>query len=113
MMGSAPYYSVFTNGTLWPAGSVRAKAASAAMARTGAHAPILVASPQYYHYVRAFGLWSVRDTSTPFKATIESGLDATLMPLYYPPSVGSWFLNQASACSKCCRSKSGQYSSRT
>jgi YetA-like protein len=64
--------------TLWPAGSVPAKAASAAMARTSAHAPILVASPQYYHDVRAFGLWSVRDTSTPFKAAIESGLDATL-----------------------------------
>ena len=64
--------------TLWPAGSVPAKAASAAMARTGAHAPMLVASPQYYHDVRAFGLWSVRDTSTPFKATVESGLDATL-----------------------------------
>src|SRR5664280_3280467 len=38
---------------------------------------------------------------------------ATTIPLYYPPSVGSWFLNQASACSKCCRSKSGQHSSRT
>jgi len=32
---------------------------------------------------------------------------------YYPPSVGCCFLNQASAWSKCCRSKSGQYSSRT
>jgi hypothetical protein len=64
--------------TLWPAGSVPAKAASAAMARTGTHAPMPVASPQYYHDVRAFGLWSVRDTSTPFRATIESGLDATL-----------------------------------
>jgi hypothetical protein len=64
--------------TLWPAGSVPAKAAGAAMARTGSHAPMLVASPQYYHDVRAFGLWSVRDTSTPFKAMIESGLDATL-----------------------------------
>jgi hypothetical protein len=64
--------------TLWPAGSVPAKAAGAAMARTGTHVPMLVASPQYYHDVRAFGLWSVRDTSTPFKAAIESGLDATL-----------------------------------
>jgi hypothetical protein len=33
--------------------------------------------------------------------------------MHYPPSVWSWFLNQESACSKCCGSKSGQYSSLT
>ena len=64
--------------TLWPTADVPAKAASAAMAKTGATLPLLVASPQYYHKVRAFGLWSVRDTSTPFKAAVESGLEATL-----------------------------------
>ena len=64
--------------TLWPSASVPAKSAGAAMAKTRSHAPVLVASPQYYHDVRAFGTWSVRDTSTPFKAAIESGLDATL-----------------------------------
>ena len=64
--------------TLWPTGAVPAKPASAAMARTSSIPPMLVASPQYYHDVRAFGLWSVRDTSTPFKAAVESGLDATL-----------------------------------
>jgi ACS family tartrate transporter-like MFS transporter len=32
---------------------------------------------------------------------------------HYPPSVWSWSLNQASACSKCRGSKSGQYSSLT
>src|SRR5450759_2924753 len=31
----------------------------------------------------------------------------------YPPSVLSLLLNQVSACSKCCGSKSGQYSSLT
>ncbi|HWB31843.1 MAG TPA: twin-arginine translocation signal domain-containing protein [Acidobacteriaceae bacterium] len=64
--------------TLWPSGAVPAKPASAAMAKTGGASPRLVASPRYYHSVRAFGLWSVRDTSTPFKAAIEEGLDATL-----------------------------------
>jgi hypothetical protein len=48
------------------------------MAKAGSALPLLVASPQYYHSVRAFGLWSVRDTSTSFKAAIEQGLDATL-----------------------------------
>jgi hypothetical protein len=76
---STPYGVARTSElTLWPTGEVPAKAASAAMAKTGAALPRLVASPQYYHDVRAFGLWSVRDTSTPFKAAVESGLDATL-----------------------------------
>jgi hypothetical protein len=64
--------------TLWPTGGVPAKPTSAAMAKSGSAQPMLVASPQYYHDVRAFGLWSVRDTSTPFKAEVENGLDATL-----------------------------------
>lgn len=64
--------------TLWPMGSVPTKSTTAAMAKTGAAPPVLVASPRYYHDVRAFGLWSVRDTSTPFKAAIEEELDAVL-----------------------------------
>ncbi len=63
---------------LWPSGNVPAKPATAAMAQAGAVQPMLVATPQYYHDARAFGVWSVRDTTTPFKAAVESGLDATL-----------------------------------
>ena len=76
---STPYGIARTSElTLWPTAAVPAKAASAAMAKSGTAQPMLVASPQYLHEVRAFGLWSVRDTSTPFKAAVESGLDATL-----------------------------------
>ena len=64
--------------TLWPAGAVPAKSSSTAMAKAGASLSIPVAAPQYYHDVRAFGLWSVRDTSTPFKAEVENRLDAML-----------------------------------
>jgi hypothetical protein len=64
--------------TLWPTGDVPAKSEIALMAETGGDRPFLVASPQYYQGVRAFGLWSVRDTSTPFKIAIEDRLDATL-----------------------------------
>jgi hypothetical protein len=63
---------------LWPSSGVPAKPASAAMAIAGTALPVLAASPKYLHDVRAFGVWSVRDTSTPFKAAIEDGLDATL-----------------------------------
>jgi len=64
--------------TLWPTGDVPSKPITAAMSKTGAVGTLLVASPQYYHDVRAFGIWSVRDTSTPFKAAVEADLDATL-----------------------------------
>ena len=64
--------------TLWPVGTVPAKSSSASMAKAGASLSMPVLAPQYYHDVRAFGLWSVRDTSTPFKAEVENGLDATL-----------------------------------
>ena len=63
---------------LWPTGAVPAKVETAAMAKASSAPSLLVASPLYYHDVRAFGLWSVRDTSTPFKAEVENGLDATL-----------------------------------
>ncbi len=63
---------------LWPTSGVPSKDESSKMARTAAAPPVVVCSPQYYHDVRAFGVWSVRDTSTPFKASIESGLDSIL-----------------------------------
>jgi hypothetical protein len=76
---STPYGIARTSElTLWPTSGVPTKPNHAAMAKAGSAQPVLVASPQYYHGVRAFGLWSVRDTSTPFKAAVESGLDATL-----------------------------------
>lgn len=64
--------------TLWPTKDVPARSESAKMAKSGATPPMLVCSPKHYHDVRAFGIWSVRDTSTPFKAAIESGLDSVL-----------------------------------
>ena len=76
---------------LWPTGTVPSKPASAAMAKAGSALPLLVASPQYYHSVRAFGLWSVRDTSTPFKAAIDSGLDATLNLYLGQVEQRNWF----------------------
>jgi hypothetical protein len=76
---STPYGIARTSElTLWPSAGVPEKPATAAMAKAGAAPPVLVAAPQHYHDVRAFGLWSLRDTSTPFKSAIESGLDATL-----------------------------------
>jgi hypothetical protein len=63
---------------LWPSADVPTQAACSDMAKLGATLPLLVASPQYLHSVRAGGMWSLKDTSTPFRAAIEANLDATL-----------------------------------
>jgi hypothetical protein len=63
---------------LWPTGEVPVKSACAEMAKAGTELPMLLASPEYYHGVRACGLWSLPDASTPFKAAIEKNLDTTL-----------------------------------
>ena len=82
---STPYGIARTSElTLWPTGSVPAKAGSGAMAKAGSAPPVLVASPQYYHDARAFGMWSVRDTSTPFKAAIEERPRRHAQPLSRP-----------------------------
>jgi hypothetical protein len=37
--------------------------------------PLLVCSPEYYHWVGAFGVWSLPDRSTPAKRWLEDQLD--------------------------------------
>ncbi|MFT3744522.1 MAG: hypothetical protein QM785_09510 [Pyrinomonadaceae bacterium] len=76
---STPYGIARTSElTLWLSKDVPGKNESAKMANAGAVPAVMTCSPQYYHDVRAFGVWSVRDTSTPFKTSIESGLDSVL-----------------------------------
>jgi hypothetical protein len=48
------------------------------MARIGAEPPLLTARPSYLHAVRAFGIWSLPDSSTPFKRAVEEQLAGTL-----------------------------------
>ena len=39
---------------------------------------LLVCEPEYYHTVRAFGLWSLSDRSTSMKSRLEDQLDAAI-----------------------------------
>jgi len=89
---STPYGIARTSElTLWPSSRVPSRPATAAMAKAGTALPLLVASPQYYHNVRAFGFWSVRDTSTPFRASVERGLDAMLNLYLGQVDQRSWY----------------------
>ncbi|MDI1249965.1 MAG: Tat pathway signal sequence domain protein [Lacunisphaera sp.] len=63
--------------TLYPgAGSLPTKATTAAQAKTGTALPLLAATPAYLHAAGVFGVWSLPDRSTPFKAAVEAGLAA-------------------------------------
>ena len=65
--------------TLYPASSsLPTRATSVAQAQTGAVLPLLAATPAYIHSTGVFGIWSLPDRSTPFKKSIEEGLDAVL-----------------------------------
>jgi YetA-like protein len=61
--------------TLYPSAAVPAKEELSKQARTNAEPPLLVCSPQHYHAVSAFGVWSLPDRSTPLKRTVEDQLD--------------------------------------
>ncbi len=71
--------------TLFPGASVPSRAESVQQAKLGAALPLLVAPPPYLHSVRALGLWSLPDRSTPFKRAVEEQLDSTLA--YYQRQV--------------------------
>ncbi len=64
--------------TLFPTANVPAAADAAAMAQTGTELPMIATTPDYIHLTGVFGFWSVQDRSTPFKASIEDGLDSVL-----------------------------------
>jgi hypothetical protein len=74
--------------TLYPTAGLPSKEESAAQVQVAVAPPLLVCSPQYLHDVRAFGLWSLQDRSTPFKRAVEDQLDA--MTGYYQKAVEQW-----------------------
>lgn len=64
--------------TLFPGAGVPAREETVAQARVGAAQPLFVASPRHLHAVRALGIWSLPDKSTPFRRAVEEQLESTL-----------------------------------
>jgi hypothetical protein len=64
--------------TLFPGEAVPTREETVKQAHAGAEPPLLVATPAYLHSVRAFGIWSLPDRSTPFRRGVEDRLDRTL-----------------------------------
>jgi len=77
--------------TLYASSAFPARPETVAMAAAGAQLPLLAATPEYIHSTGVFGVWSVADRSTPFKKSIEDGLDSVLA--YYERQVDdrAWY----------------------
>jgi hypothetical protein len=77
--------------TLFASAAFPAKPDTVAMAAAGSQLPLLAATPEYIHSTGVFGAWSLQDRSTPFKKSIEDGLDSVLA--YYQRQVDdrAWY----------------------
>ena len=77
--------------TFYPANALPTRAVTADQAAAGTERPLLASTPAYLHATGVFGVWSVQDRSTPFKKSIEDGLDSVLA--YYESQVDqrSWY----------------------
>jgi hypothetical protein len=77
--------------TLFASAAFPARTDTVAMAAAGAQLPLLAATPEYIHSTGVFGVWSLSDRSTPFKKSLEDGLDSVLA--YYQRQVDdrSWY----------------------
>ena len=64
--------------TLYPSAAVPAKEQISKQARTNAEGPLLVCTPEYYHSVSAFGVWSLPEHSTPLERSVEDELSKAL-----------------------------------
>lgn len=64
--------------TLFPGAAVPTRAETVQQAQLGARLPVIAATPHYLHSVRALGLWSLPDKSTPFKRAVEEQLESTI-----------------------------------
>lgn len=74
---STPYGVARTSTfTLIPQGGYQGKAAFAKRADDLKKTGQLMASPEYLHTQRAFGIWSLPDRTTPFRQRVEERLDS-------------------------------------
>lgn len=71
--------------TLFPSGDLPDRQHSIWQSKSAGREARLVCSPEYLHASGAFGIWSLRDRSTPFKEAVEEMLEGYLE--YYLTSI--------------------------
>jgi hypothetical protein len=76
---STPYGVARTSElTLYPTDSWRTRENTAALAHDANTPALLACTPEHVHSTGVFGVWSLPDRSTPFKKSMEDGLDSVL-----------------------------------
>jgi hypothetical protein len=89
---STPYgVARTTELTLYPTDSWPTRETTASLARAANTPALLACTPEHIHSTGVFGVWSLPDRSTPFKKSIEDGLDSVLA--FYERQVDdrSWY----------------------
>ena len=77
--------------TLFPAAAVPGNEDVAAQVKIAQQPPLLLASPQYIHSVKVFGIWSLPDRSTPARTAIEDHLDAAFSLYHKEVDQRHWY----------------------
>lgn len=77
--------------TLYPTASWPTRETTAALGNAANTPALLACTPEHIHSTGVFGVWSLPDRSTPFKKSLEDGLDSILA--YYERQVEdrSWY----------------------
>lgn len=77
--------------TLYPATSWPSRENTAALAHAANTPALLACAPEHIHSTGVFGVWSLPDRATPFKKSLEDGLDSVLA--FYERQVDdrSWY----------------------
>lgn len=76
---STPYGIANTNeATIWCYPDIPECSSLLACSKETQYPSLLICEPEYYHQTKAFGIWSLRDTSTKKKVFIEEQLDTAV-----------------------------------
>jgi hypothetical protein len=77
--------------TLFPSLAVPANEEIAAQVKLAQQPPLLLASPEYIHSAKVFGIWSLPDRSTPARTAIEDHLDAAFALYHKEVEQRHWY----------------------
>jgi hypothetical protein len=77
--------------TLFPTAAVPTHEETAHHARVTQNPPLLLASPQYIHSAKVFGIWSLPDRSTSAKAQLEDKLAAAFTLYHKEQEQRHWY----------------------
>lgn len=76
---------------LWALPATPTRAELVKLAGVVCEPPLLVASPEHYHAVGAFGVWALPDRSTPVKTRLENDYDALIAFYRHEVDQRDWY----------------------